>query len=78
MIAHALNYLKTKVLESLRIIKPRIRSSDIDWVITVPAIWNAHGKQMMREAGYQVILNNNDNYLYTMHMKVHDNITGKK
>jgi len=27
----------------------------IDWVITVPAIWDAAGKQMMREAGYKVL-----------------------
>ena len=27
---------------------------DFDWVITVPAIWKAGGKQMMREAAYMV------------------------
>jgi len=29
-------------------------ATDFDWVITVPAIWRARGKQMMREAGYKV------------------------
>ena len=27
---------------------------DFDWVITVPAIWKASGKRMMREAAYMV------------------------
>ena len=27
---------------------------DFEWVITVPAIWKARGKQMMREAAYLV------------------------
>ena len=30
--------------------------ADLDWVITVPAIWMASGKQMMREAAYLVSL----------------------
>ena len=30
-------------------------ATDFDWVITVPAIWKAKGKTMMREAGYKVI-----------------------
>lgn len=29
-------------------------AEDFDWVITVPAIWKARGKQLMREAGYKV------------------------
>ena len=32
-----------------------INATDIDWVITVPAIWRAKGRKMMREAGYMVI-----------------------
>ena len=31
-----------------------LEATDFDWVITVPAIWGARGKQMMREAGYKV------------------------
>ena len=31
-----------------------LEATDFDWVITVPAIWKARGKQMMREAGYKV------------------------
>ena len=56
VIAHALNFLKEEVLKSLRNRKPSVKASDLDWVITVPAIWNAQGKQMMREAGYQVMI----------------------
>ena len=54
VIAHALHYLKEKVLDSLKKVTSDVKASDLDWVITVPAIWNAQGKQMMREAGYQV------------------------
>ena len=31
-----------------------LKATDFHWVITVPAIWSASGKQMMREAAYQV------------------------
>ena len=31
-----------------------LTATDFHWVITVPAIWSASGKQMMREAAYQV------------------------
>ena len=30
------------------------KTTDFDWVITVPAIWDARGKRMMREAAYLV------------------------
>ena len=47
VIAFVLRYLKDEL-------KRRFSSADFDWVITVPAIWNAGGKQMMREAAYLV------------------------
>ena len=31
-----------------------LKATDFDWVITVPAIWQARGKGMMREAGNMV------------------------
>ena len=31
-----------------------MKTTDFDWVITVPAIWDARGKRMMREAAYLV------------------------
>lgn len=54
VIAHILCHLKEKVLRDRR-----FKLSDIHWVITVPAIWHARAKKMMREAGYKVC------YLYT-------------
>ena len=54
VIAHILCYLKEKVLRDLEF--RSIKFSDVDWVITVPAIWHTRGKKMMREAGYKVML----------------------
>ena len=52
VIAHTLSHLKKKVTASLGgAMRPELH---IDWVVTVPAIWDAAGKQMMREAGYKV------------------------
>jgi len=31
-----------------------IKNDDIDWVLTVPAIWNDSSKQFMREAAEMV------------------------
>ena len=58
VIAHILCYLKERVLGELKdfgLHKSTPKVTDIDWVITVPAIWKASGKKMMREAGYMVI-----------------------
>lgn len=53
VIAHTLSHLKKEVTISLGgAMRPELH---IDWVITVPAIWDADGKQMMREAGYKVL-----------------------
>ena len=35
-------------------LKGNYKSSDFDWVITVPAIWKARARRMMREAAYMV------------------------
>ena len=54
MIAFILKYLKEKLVDHLsRTILP-LKATDFDWVITVPAIWDARGKGMMREAAYLV------------------------
>jgi len=66
VIAQILKYLKIELIEYH--LKPSkhplekhlkrgghpLEATDFDWVITVPAIWRARGKQMMREAGYKV------------------------
>lgn len=59
VIAHSLHYLVSKALASVNsylVIQnmSRLSAKDIDWVLTVPAIWKASGKQMMREAAYLV------------------------
>ena len=54
VIAQILKYLKNELLESLTRAGHPLKVTDFDWVVTVPAIWKARGKQMMREAGYKV------------------------
>ena len=52
VIAFFLQYLKSKFVSHLS--RSRTPTENFDWVITVPAIWRASGKQMMREAAYLV------------------------
>ena len=54
VIAFVLKYLKCRLEDHLSITQNPIKSADFDWVITVPAIWKARGKRMMREAAYMV------------------------
>lgn len=66
VIALVLYYLKKKFDEHLERSGYKIpstqgsfqalKSSDFSWLITVPAIWQDRGKQMMREAAYRVSL----------------------
>ena len=56
VIAHILKYLKDELIRLLNASDMHLEATDFDWVITVPAIWRARGKQMMREAGYKVCL----------------------
>uniref|UniRef100_A0A1X7UKK8 Uncharacterized protein n=1 Tax=Amphimedon queenslandica TaxID=400682 RepID=A0A1X7UKK8_AMPQE len=51
VIAFILTHLKEKLLTHLRGV---YKSTDFDWVITVPAIWKARARRMMREAAYMV------------------------
>ena len=53
--AHALKFFKDHVLEELSDQSAtKILEEDIQWVITVPAIWRAPAKQFMRTAAYEV------------------------
>ena len=55
VIAHILHQLQKQLILKLKEVGYKtIKPSDFDWVITVPAIWKAKGKEMMREAGYRV------------------------
>ena len=54
VIALILKYLKHLLTAHFsRTVRP-LKTTDFDWVITVPAIWDARGKRMMREAAYLV------------------------
>ncbi|XP_019859066.1 PREDICTED: heat shock 70 kDa protein 12A-like [Amphimedon queenslandica] len=50
VIAFILTHLKKMLLTDH--LKGDYKSSDFDWVITVPAIWKARARRMMREAAY--------------------------
>lgn len=55
VIAQILQFLKEEFIVSyLQRAGHQLSVLDFNWVITVPAIWRARGKQMMREAGYKV------------------------
>ena len=52
----SLKYMKDKALEVIQdeTGDRNYTAKDIQWVITVPAIWTPGAKQFMREAAYQV------------------------
>lgn len=54
---HAIHYLHARALEVIqeRTGDEYFNSADIQWVLTVPAIWTPAAKQFMREAAYQVV-----------------------
>ena len=54
VIAFVLKYLKCQLEHHLQKTVNPLKGADFDWVITVPAIWKARGKRMMREAAYMV------------------------
>ena len=54
VIAFVLKHLKQCLRNKLRRAAPLLKTADIHWVITVPAIWKQDRKQMMREAAYKV------------------------
>lgn len=57
VIAVILKYLKEKFLkvEISGGIRGQLEMEDFKWVLTVPAMWKARGKQLMREAAYKVL-----------------------
>ena len=52
VIAFIIKHLKEKLLDDQ--LRGQYKATDFDWVITVPAIWKARAKRMMREATYMV------------------------
>ena len=55
VIAFILKYWKSSLLDGLKHTVSPLQSTDFDWIITVPAIWKARAKRLMREAAYMVI-----------------------
>ena len=53
---YSIHYLHTRALEVIRerTGDENFSRSDIQWVLTVPAMWKPEAKQFMREAAYQV------------------------
>jgi len=61
--AHSIRFLKE---EAIKVICQRtgdeyFSGNDIQWVLTVPAIWTPRAKQFMREAAYEADLGSPDN-----------------
>ena len=56
VVSFILKHLKETLIDHLSRTKMPLQADDFDWVITVPAIWDARGKRMMREAAYLVSL----------------------
>lgn len=48
--SHAIRYLKDHMLKTLEQRGAGLKDKDINWVLTVPAIWDDPAKQFMREA----------------------------
>ena len=63
MFSLSIRYLKDKAIEIIREVTgdDGYNAIDIQWVLTVPAIWKPAAKQFMREAAYRV---NNTNILF--------------
>lgn len=56
--AHSIRYLKDQAIEIIRerTGDKQYCEKDIQWVITVPAIWEPAAKQFMREAACEVYI----------------------
>lgn len=53
--ALSLKFIKEDLDESLRNTGYDIEEKEIQWVITIPAIWNPRSKQFMRMAAEKVL-----------------------
>ena len=59
MFTLSIKFMKDEAIKliSLETGDQQFKEDDIQWVLTVPAIWTPAAKQFMREAAYQVGLN---------------------
>ena len=53
--AESIRFLKDHLLERMRKRIASIKDTDIDWVVTIPAIWEESAKQFMILAANQVL-----------------------
>ena len=54
VIAFVLKHLRDEMNQYLSMKHKGASATDMDWAITVPAIWKPAAKQVMREAAYLV------------------------
>ena len=54
VISAAMKYLKNTLIKLLQDEDHKVKNSQVRWVVTVPAIWQAPARQLMREAAYMV------------------------
>lgn len=54
--AFSIRYLKDDLFETLNDAVSGLQNKDIQWVVTVPAIWDDDAKQFMREAAENVCI----------------------
>lgn len=50
----SIRYLKDKCIELFQKKRMTIHYDEIQWILTVPAIWDESAKQLMRKAAEQV------------------------
>lgn len=54
VIAFIIQYFKDQLIAKFSNTKYPIQTTDFHWIITIPAIWSARSKSMMRKAAYLV------------------------
>ena len=64
MFALSIKFLKDEAIKILALETgdEQFKADDIQWVLTVPAIWTPAAKQFMREAANQVRLHKNTSW----------------
>lgn len=64
MFALSIEFLKDEAIKILALDTgdDQFKADDIQWVLTVPAIWTPAAKQFMREAANQVRLHRNTSW----------------
>ena len=56
MFSHAIEFFNNHLYEQLKTKGNYMKDENIEWILTVPAIWDDPGKQFMRKAAEKVFL----------------------